>query len=195
MKILNEYIANPNTMAIFPAKQIDYDSIVWEGDEVLYVRKTPLQIIKDSCIEYWSTLEATRKAVAKNTGFRNKLPIPINIYKSVIAFPTEALTNHDCIWFFFNHILYYRGISKKETYIVFNHNKTYRINMTEYAFHSLVLRSFNVFCELRNQKRLFDELCAEEPIGPFYTPPEKETEHKMESEPKPHQHISELTPQ
>src|SRR5690625_3419834 len=75
--ILQHYIANDNTLAILPTKQIDYHSLVIEKSQVYHIRKTPLEIIKASCEHNWSTYEGRKATVTKHMGFTYKVPIII----------------------------------------------------------------------------------------------------------------------
>jgi len=59
----SKYTTIRETLALFPAKHFEYDTIVIERERKLYIRQTPLQIIKASCQNYWSTYEGRRDAV------------------------------------------------------------------------------------------------------------------------------------
>ncbi|MEK5444734.1 MULTISPECIES: competence protein ComK [unclassified Fredinandcohnia] len=98
------YEVNPHTMAIRPAKEIEYSAIVKEENQTLYIRQTPLQIIKAACLEGGSTYEGRRKAVTHLTGAIQKVPIPINPRRNMFAFPTHSPTAFECNWIFYHHI-------------------------------------------------------------------------------------------
>jgi len=105
MKIIQlTYEVTPNTMAIFPAREIEYSAIVKEEHQIIYVRQTPLQIIKAACLEGGSTYEGRRKAVTHLTGAIQKVPIPINPRRNIFAFPTHSPTAFECNWIFYHHI-------------------------------------------------------------------------------------------
>lgn len=71
---------NEQTVALLPAKQIEYDTIVLEHEKKYHVRQTPFHIIKAACCNNWCTYEGRRKAVIYHTNFKQKTPIPINLY-------------------------------------------------------------------------------------------------------------------
>jgi competence protein ComK len=98
------YEITPNTMAIFPAREIEYSAIVKEEHQIIYVRQTPLQIIKSACLEGGSTYDGRRKAVTHLTGAIQKVPIPINPRRNIFAFPTHSPTAFECNWIFYHHI-------------------------------------------------------------------------------------------
>lgn len=103
-KIQLTYEVNPQTQAIFPAREIEYSAIVKEEHQIIYVRQTPLQIIKAACLEGGSTYEGRRKAVTHLTGAIQKVPIPINPRRNIFAFPTHSPTAFECNWIFYHHI-------------------------------------------------------------------------------------------
>ncbi|WP_099354737.1 competence protein ComK [Fredinandcohnia onubensis] len=98
------YEVNPQTQAILPAREIEYSSIVKEEHQTLYIRQTPLQIIKAACLDGGATYEGRRKAVTHLTGAIQKVPIPINPRRNIFAFPTHSPTAFECNWIFYHHI-------------------------------------------------------------------------------------------
>jgi len=62
---MSHYIANKNTLAIIFARQFDYDSIAIEENKTFYIRKTPLQIMKETCCHHLSTYEGRRQAIIR----------------------------------------------------------------------------------------------------------------------------------
>lgn len=48
-EILNHHTINEHTMALLPAAQLGYDTIVLEREIQLFVRKTPIQLIHIAC--------------------------------------------------------------------------------------------------------------------------------------------------
>lgn len=102
--ILANYTLNKRTIALLPAKQIEYETIAVEEDRRFFIKKSALQIIQEACIKNGSTYEGRRDAVIQLTGFKRKVPIPISIKKNIYTFPTHSPKDYDCIWLFHNHI-------------------------------------------------------------------------------------------
>ncbi|MEH7223195.1 competence protein ComK [Bacillus sp. JJ1566] len=102
--VLIDYEINPDTMTLLSAAHIDYATIVRERHQILYVKKTPLQLIKAACLEGGATYEGRRKAVTHLTGAIQKVPIPINPRRNIFAFPTHSPTAFECNWIFYHHI-------------------------------------------------------------------------------------------
>lgn len=153
MKFKKSYIINKSTVAIIPAKQIDFDSIVIEKLRKFYVRQTPLQIIKASCLEYWSDYKGRRNAVMHHTGFKEKVPIPINLQEEIIAFPTHAIKHFDCSWLLYNHILQHERVKNDatKTLITFTNGETLLLNISEKSFETQLLRSLEIIQRIRAQ--------------------------------------------
>lgn len=104
--IVENYKITTGTIAILPAKQLEFSSYVLESGKTIHIRKTPLQIIQQACLDHdWCDFEGRRKAVSYHTGFKQKVPIPISLHKGIIAFPTHAMKAFECCWIFVNHIL------------------------------------------------------------------------------------------
>lgn len=101
---MDNYLINENTLALLPAKQMDFDIKVLETARKLKVRKTSLDLIKAACYTEWSTYEGRRQAVIHHTRFKRKIPIPINIKKGILLFPTHSPTSIHNKWISYKHI-------------------------------------------------------------------------------------------
>lgn len=156
--ILQDYIVNKKTLAIIPAKQVEYESIVMEGNQVLRVRQTPLQLIKKACLDYWSSYEGRRQAVMYHTNFMRQVPIPISPQHGIYTFPTHATGHIDCHWIFFNNILLItEGDPSKEksntkTQVIFKNRKTLRLNISMHVLENQMNRTFE--CKYRIESTL-----------------------------------------
>lgn len=133
--VLDHYCINEHTVALLPAKEIDYQTTVLEVNHIHRVVQTPLQLIKNACLFNWSTYEGRRQAVMYHTNYRNKVPIPINKSKNIYAFPTHSPINFNCNWFFPNHILQIKkNMKQNNSTIYFSNNRTLTIDV---SFHIL----------------------------------------------------------
>src|SRR5699024_6407938 len=144
MKIEHQYIINKDTSCIIPAKEIEYDAIVGEGERLRYIRQTPFDIIKQSCIRYWSSYEGRRQAIIHHTGFKERVPIPINPKEGMISFPTHAIKHIDCCWLMFHHVLQYEPIKndpKYKTLVTFTNRKTLKLDESIRSFQSQMERA------------------------------------------------------
>jgi len=103
--IISTYKINSHTQALLPAKSINYQTIVIEENKILYVRQTPLEIIRQGCVDDWSDYVSRRNAVMHHTSFIQRLPIPVNIRKAFYFFPTHSPGHSDNCWIAYQHIL------------------------------------------------------------------------------------------
>ena len=147
----DEYKVNQKTIALLPAKAVSHDTIAWEENQMLYVRQTPLEIIKESCLVYGSSYEGRRQAVTYNTSYQKKLPIPLSRQKHIYAFPTHATRNFDCHWIFSEHILQIIGSSTtKEAIIQFKNNQMLPLSVSRYVLEKQFHRTLE--CMLQHLK-------------------------------------------
>ncbi|WP_449537863.1 competence protein ComK [Ferdinandcohnia sp. Marseille-Q9671] len=103
-EIQTVYEVTPQTMAILPTANLEYSAIVIEEHQTIYVKQTPLQIIKAACLEGGASYEGRRKAVTHLTGAIQKVPLPINPRRNIFAFPTHSPTAFECSWIFQYHV-------------------------------------------------------------------------------------------
>jgi len=148
--ILPDYEIHGGTMAVLSATAIEYSSIVLETDQTLYIRKMPLQLIKDACLEGGSTYEGRRIAVTHLTGAQNKVPIPINPLEHIYAFPTHSPQLFECNWLFYHHIRAIKPVHKHpgETMIQFkNSNEPLKVPVSYNTLHKQMHRT--AYCIVR----------------------------------------------
>ncbi|MDL4842469.1 competence protein ComK [Aquibacillus rhizosphaerae] len=103
-EIFNDYAITEHTMILSPAAHVDYQTIVLEHNRKLFVKKTPIQLIKKACLEGGSSYDGRRSAMIYLTSCRRKVPIPIDPNKDIFAFPTHSPSQYSCEWIFYNHI-------------------------------------------------------------------------------------------
>ncbi|RDW21436.1 competence protein [Oceanobacillus arenosus] len=147
--ILSEYTITDRTMALLPAKHHEYDTIVFEQNNKLYVKKTPMQLIKQACLEHYSTYEGRREAVKHHTGFRRKIPLPINPEQCLYAFPTHSTTDYECCWIFYHHVLYIKAFQSDtnpniKSMNTFKDFQQVPINVSSYILHKQMQRTLTI---------------------------------------------------
>src|SRR5690625_26621 len=140
-KVISSYDISLKTIALLPARDIDYDTIVIEKNETKYVRQPSLNLIKETCLmRDWTTYEGRRIGVIKHTNFKQKTPIPIDIHKGIYFFPTHSPNNMDNIWIAFQHILSIDNIPAQErtkdaqSIVYFKNKQALKLSI---SFHTL----------------------------------------------------------
>lgn len=150
--IRDDYKVNKSTLALLPAKAINYDTIAWEDNQTIYVRQTPLDIIKESCLVYGSSYEGRREAVTHNTSYQRNLPIQISGKQHIYTFPTQAPKSFDCHWIFSEHILQIIGKNgTKEATICFKNNQLLPLTVSHYILNKQFHRTLT--CMLHHLRK------------------------------------------
>ncbi|UCZ52935.1 competence protein ComK [Bacillus shivajii] len=150
-KVLENYEINPDTMAILPAKEVEYDTIVIEKHAKYYVKQTPLKMIKLACLDGGSNYQGRREAVTHLTGAMQKMPIPINPNLNIYAFPTHSPSNMDCMWLFYQNILQLKPAPPHDTTITFTNNESITINCSYYTMEKQLHRTSYCVIRFSNQ--------------------------------------------
>src|SRR5690625_1224879 len=146
--IQSEYTIIRRTHGLFQAKHFEYDTIVIERERKLYIRQTPLQIIKSSCQKYWSTYEGRRDAVVALMNFKQKVPIPISIHKAIYLFPTHSPNHLDNSWIAYEHVARFDKLQypsqPEQTLVTFKNGYTETLDVTVHTFEKQWQRTFEL---------------------------------------------------
>ncbi len=146
--ILSTYTITTNTLAVVPARTIEYSSIVLESNQQCYIKQTPFEIIKASCINYWSTYDGRRQTTIQQTGFKQKTPIPISKQNNIIAFPTHSPINYDCCWIIYSP--YLRIIPHpRKTILYIGHGKSITLDISNHILQKQIERAFVVYYKMQ----------------------------------------------
>ncbi len=118
-----------------------------EGTKQIFIRKSPLEIIRTACFHNWCTYEGRRRAVTHHTNFKQKIPIPINTHKGIYFFPTHSPNHIDNHWISFQPILHItnqqtNGQAPKETMITFTNDSKLKLNISKYILENQMRRTF-----------------------------------------------------
>ena len=136
------YSINENTLALIPARNIDYQTIVAEKTRKLYIRKTPLEIVKTACYQQWYTYEGRREAVMRHTNFRRKVPIPINHQKGIYLFPTDSPKSFENVWISYKHIATTKALANGKSAVIFYNGLQLTLNISHYILRKQMNRTF-----------------------------------------------------
>ncbi|PKG25273.1 competence protein ComK [Niallia nealsonii] len=102
--ILPNYEINDQTLALKPSFHHKYSTIVLEGDQKLFIKQTPLQLIQQAALKGGSDYNGRRKSLIYLTGIKKKIPIPLYPQKNIYAFPTHSPNHINCHWIFFHQV-------------------------------------------------------------------------------------------
>lgn len=152
-QVLENYEINEKTMAVLSAAHTDYYSIILEGSRKLYVKKTPMELIKTACLEGGAGYNGRRASVTYRTGIQRKVPIPINEVKNIYAFPTQSPSQFGCHWIFPSHIrnLAIDPYTKNGCLVIFKNNKIISIDVSIKSMEKQIHRTSHCVCVFSNQ--------------------------------------------
>lgn len=151
-QIQSTYTITNNTLALLPARKIEYNTIVLEQNQQLYIEQTPLEIIKASCKAYWSNYEGRRRTTIKHTGFKQKTPIPISKLNQIIAFPTHSPLHHDCSWIIYRPHLQIIPHPEK-TILSIGYEQSIHLDVSIHSLQKQIERAFIVYYKINRLKR------------------------------------------
>jgi len=146
IKILPHYSIHSNTMALLPTNHVNYQTIVKEPNRHIYVKQTPFQLIKQACLERFTTYEGIREAVQHHTGFQRKVPIPISPHSNIYFFPTHAINHSDCCWVSYHHVLRIKKYHKDHpndpsSTILFKNGKILHLHLSPFVLNKQMERT------------------------------------------------------
>lgn len=124
-----EYIINRKTQAITGINTGYYRTKIYEVDNVLYVKESPLTIVKNSCIQYGSSFSGRQKFVKQMIKLNSKLPIPIKPAYRLFFLPTKSYRNEKCIWFSYYHVKNY-FVYKNKLFVILQNNQKIPVDIS-----------------------------------------------------------------
>ena len=149
-QIKSNYIINENSLALLPARQIEFETIVIETDQIIKVRKTQLELIEAACHIECCTYDGRRNAVIHHTNFKRKVPIPTNIQKGIYFFPTHSPLDINNKWISYQHInTIIEGSCPTKSYIIFNNGLKLSVNIPYDILDRQMQRTFECMYRLK----------------------------------------------
>ncbi|MEI3613596.1 competence protein ComK [Pseudogracilibacillus sp. SO30301A] len=149
-QIKSDYIINENSLALLPARQIEFESIVIETDQIIKVRKTQLELIDETCHIECCTYEGRRNAVIHHTNFKRKVPIPINIQKGIYFFPTHSPSDINNKWISYQHIYKIKESScPSKSNIIFNNGLKLSVKVPYEVLDRQMQRTFECMYRIK----------------------------------------------
>ena len=117
------------TLAIQPHFTGNYRSIITKTDGIYYSELTPLELIEDACLRYFTTMEGRQKAIGIMLNFKKA---PIVIATNLGAFPTTSPKHPDCEWIF-NHPFQATDVTKGKAHLTFTNGTSLTLNVSAHT--------------------------------------------------------------
>jgi len=138
MEKLECYYINRGTCAIVP---IENDmSEVFELDNSFIVKKTPIEIIDESCRYFGSSYKGRNEGSKRLLSMNYKLPVLIEEFNNIIFFPTSSPRFGYCIWISLNNIKNYIKVDTNSK-IVFSNDNELLIKNSYYSLENQIFRA------------------------------------------------------
>lgn len=135
-------------MIILPAKSTEYSSKVIETKREIFLKDSPLDLIKRGCLGGGAGLEGRLESVTLFTGIERKIPVPIFPDQGIYCFPTHSPKHNDCCWIFPAHIrrTMANKNNPKQSIVVFKNNLSIILDIPHEALQKQIHRT--AYCVL-----------------------------------------------
>lgn len=152
MNILSSYLIHEDTIALLPTAHTDYYTRVYEKSRQLLIRKTPLDILRATCLEDCTTYEGRRAAIMHHTGYKRKVPMMIRTAPHLFLFPTRSPSDFSCKWIMFHHVSHIQPYENPknpaiQSIITFQNGTTLELEESYYTIEKQLFRT-NI-CRMR----------------------------------------------
>ncbi|MEE3343499.1 MAG: competence protein ComK [Bacilli bacterium] len=152
MKELNNYIINLETLLLIPVD--DKKTKVFEVDEEFIVKKSMMDIIKDSCLFFGSSFEGRKEGTKSLLKCGIKVPIIIDDSRDLILFPTLSYRNERNIWVVYNNLVDYSKYDLNNTLFLFRNNNDIKVNVKFNIVDNQVFRCLKLDAIMKKRKEL-----------------------------------------
>lgn len=142
--IFPTYEITEQTLALKPAFHHKYSTIALEGEQKLYIRETPLQLIQQASLKGGSDYNGRRRSITYLTGIKKKIPIPLYPHKNIYTFPTHSPNHKDCHWIFFQHVEAFQKLldPKNSTKVIFKNGQELFLTESLYRLEKQMYRTW-----------------------------------------------------
>lgn len=136
--IKDKYRINNNTLAIVPIDQ--NKTKIYENNNVIVVKKSCNELIKENCEYYGSSYEGRKKGTTDLIGVTHKSPIIIEEKSNIIFFPTSSPRLKTCSWISLKNLESYESYNNSSL-LKFENNIEIKIPISNKIINNQVLRA------------------------------------------------------
>ena len=152
MKEINNYIVNMETLLLIPVE--GKKTKVFEMDDEFIVKKSIMDIIKDSCLFFGSSYTGRKEGTKSLLKCGIKVPIIIEDSRNLILFPTLSFKNEKNIWVVYNNLVDYKKYDLNNTLFLFKNNNDIKINVRFNIVDNQVVRCLKLDAIIRKRKEI-----------------------------------------
>lgn len=144
-----KYEINNETLALMPLSNNLTKVIELNNDYI--IKKSIMDIIKNSCSYFGSSFEGRLNGSKNMLGSIYKAPIIVEETNNIIFFPTTSPKGKNNIWISLNNILSYEK-KRNKTVIYFKNNKKIELNIPYFTITNQIVRSTLLGSISKNRK-------------------------------------------
>ncbi|PPA70437.1 competence protein ComK [Jeotgalibacillus proteolyticus] len=100
----NDYYVRKTTFALLPAEHMTHQTIIHDIQGTYYSNRTMKELLEEACLRGGSKMSGRLEAAKYTLGIRNKIPLIIDPFNHIYAFPTHSHKNLLNAWIFLDHI-------------------------------------------------------------------------------------------
>ncbi|KIL43098.1 competence protein ComK [Jeotgalibacillus campisalis] len=130
----HDYYISSTTLALLPAFDIRYQTVIHDLRGIFYSEKSMKTLLEEACLRCGSRMGGRLDAAKIMLSIRNKIPLIIDPFNGIYAFPTHSSKSRHNAWFFLAHIdqLKPHPDNPKQT-LIYLHNGQYMIADCSYS--------------------------------------------------------------
>ncbi|TDL32780.1 hypothetical protein E2R51_08895 [Jeotgalibacillus sp. S-D1] len=100
----NDYRINSTTLAMQQAFHLTYQTVIYDVKGTYYSQKTMTELLEEACLRGGSKMSGRLEAAKHTLAIRNKIPLIIDPFTYLYAFPTHSPKHDLNSWIFLDHI-------------------------------------------------------------------------------------------
>lgn len=147
-----------------------YSRVIEEEQEFI-VKRSPLQIMDESCEHFGSDLRGRQRATEVIAGFVYKQPIAVEPLNKIYFFPTASPKSTSCAWLSHTHIHRIYRACNGQSEVVFLNGKRHLIDVTKHSLTNQLHRTAQLRCAMEQRIKLPDNFLY--PHLPLIADPKK----------------------
>ncbi|WP_408011621.1 competence protein ComK [Pseudalkalibacillus sp. A8] len=115
-------------------------SLVIESEREFIVKRKPIDIMKDSCLYFGSSLQGRVEGAIHVKKFSRMVPIRVCYRSGIFFFPTQSSKSESCIWIAHSHVKEILRVDPEHCEVVLTNNKTVPVHATKAVMEAKVNR-------------------------------------------------------
>ena len=150
--VLEHFVVSRYTMAILPyLLNSDIYAKVIEEDGEYIVKKTPTDIIKQSCDYYGCSFQGRKEGTKALIGITHKAPIAVEPSNGIYVFPTSSPRDSGCVWLSHMHVYRYEPAKYERTVVYFRNGKSVFLDVSSKSFINQLYRTAQLRTKLSDR--------------------------------------------